>query len=165
MAGNRLAGLPGRLAPGLLIAGVLIGADQVTKVWAEAALALHRPVELLPILNLTLSYNTGAAFSLFADQGGWQRWAFAALALGVSAYLIYWLACLGSGKRWHVAGLGGVLGGAIGNLIDRLVQGHVVDFIDFHYSGWHYPAFNVADSAITVGVVMLIIATFREADG
>ena len=146
----------------MLIALVLLIADQATKLWADAALALYRPVALLPILNLTLSYNTGAAFSLLADQAGWQRWLLSALAVAVSGYLGWWLSRLRSGMVWHFAGLAAILGGALGNLVDRLAYGYVIDFVDFHYGDWHYPAFNLADSAITVGVVLLIIGMLRE---
>lgn len=155
--------IPGQLGPGLLSALILLVADQATKIWAELALAPYRPVELMPILNLTLSYNTGAAFSLLADQAGWQRWLFSGLAVAVSGYLGWWLARLQAGMVWHLAGLSAILGGALGNLVDRLVYGYVIDFVDFHYGDWHYPAFNLADSAITIGVVLLIVATFREA--
>jgi signal peptidase II len=156
--------LPGRLAPGLVIAGLVVIVDQATKLWVDTALDLYRPVALLPIFNLTLSYNEGAAFGLLQDQGGWQRWLFTGLALAVSGYIGHWLTRLGSGMRWHAAGLSAILGGAIGNLIDRLVYGHVVDFVDIHYGEWHYPAFNVADAAITIGVVLLIIGMWREGE-
>lgn len=154
--------LPGCLGPGLLIALALVVADQVTKIAADWALVPYRPVELVSVLNLTLSYNTGAAFSLLADQAGWQRWLLSGLALAVSGYLIWWLAGLRAGTPWHLSGLSAILGGAVGNLVDRLVYGYVIDFVDFHYGDWHYPAFNLADSAISVGVVLVIIGLFRE---
>lgn len=144
---------------GLVIAALVLGLDQVTKLWAEAALMPYRPEAVVPFFNLTLSYNTGAAFSFLADQAGWQRWLFAALAVGVSAYLVWWLRSLSRGERWTGAALGLVLGGAIGNLIDRLAYGHVIDFLDLYYGRWHWPAFNLADSAITVGVAILIVVT------
>lgn len=154
--------LPGQLGPGLIIAAAVLIADQGSKIWANAALAVQQPVALLPVLDLRLSYNPGAAFSLFADQGGWQRWFLSALAVAVSGYLVWWLGRLKPGTSWHLAGLSAILGGAVGNVVDRVAYGHVIDFIDIHYRGWHYPAFNLADSAITVGVALLLIAMFRE---
>ena len=162
---RRTGSIPGRLGSGLVVAGLIMMLDQGTKLWADTALGLYRPVALLPMLNLTLSYNEGAAFGLLQDQGGWQRWLFALLALAVSGYIGYWLSRLGPGMRWHAAGLSAILGGAIGNLIDRLIYGHVIDFVDIHYGAWHYPAFNVADSAITIGVALLIVGMWREVEG
>lgn len=146
----------GLLPYGLLVAAVVVGLDQLLKVLADAALILYRPLELLPVLNLTLHYNTGAAFSLLAGQDGWQRWFFTVLAIVVSAYLAWWIRELQPHQRWHATALALIMGGAIGNVIDRLVYGHVVDYIDVHYGTWHYPAFNLADSAITVGVILLV---------
>ena len=131
--------------------------DQATKHWAEAGLRLHQPVAVMPSFNLTLMYNEGAAFSLLSDAGGWQRWFFIVLAGGVSAAIIYWLAKLGPGKRWQAAALALILGGALGNLWDRVVLGHVVDFIQVYYGRWYWPAFNIADSAISVGAAILVI--------
>lgn len=116
----------------------------------------YRPVSVMPMLNMTLSFNTGAAFSFLHDQSGWQRWFFAALALVVSGALVVWLARLGRSFGWQGLGIALILGGAVGNLIDRLAYGHVIDFIDVYYGDWHWPAFNIADSGITVGAVILI---------
>lgn len=151
------------LRPGLIIAAVVVLADQLSKQIAEALLMPYRPETIMPMLNMTLSYNRGAAFSLLADQGGWQRWLFTGLAFAVSGYLLWWLRTLRAGERLTAWGLALILGGALGNVIDRLVYGHVVDFIDVHYGGWHWPAFNVADSAITVGVVLVLVATVLDA--
>lgn len=147
------------------LAAVLVALDQATKLWAEAALVLGRPVELLPFLSLTLGYNPGAAFSLLGDAGGWQRWVLAAVAAGISAYLLLWLRRAAQGQPLLAAALALVLGGAVGNLIDRLRLGEVVDFIHLHYAGFHWPVFNVADMAITLGVGLLILSLFREARG
>lgn len=147
---------------GFLIAGLVIGLDQVSKVVVDTAMTPYRPVGVLPFLNLTLTFNTGAAFSFLAEAAGWQRWFFVVLALGVSAYLIWWLRQLSPAERWQAAALGLILGGAIGNVIDRVVRGHVVDFVDVYYGSWHWPAFNVADSAITVGVTLLILQMLME---
>jgi signal peptidase II len=144
-----------------LAAGVVL-LDRATKLLATALLSLHQPVPVLPFLNLTLTHNTGAAFSLLSDAGGWQRWFFSGLSVLVSAIIVVWLRRLPPGRAWLSCGLSLVLGGALGNLWDRLAQGAVVDFIDVYYGRWHWPAFNVADSAITVGVVMLLVSVLRE---
>ncbi len=133
--------------------------DQFTKLVAEGALDPYRPVSLLPFFNLTLVYNTGAAFSLLADAGGWQRWFFLGLSAVVSLALVVWIVRLPRGQGRLALALALVLGGAVGNLIDRALYGHVIDFLDLHYGGWHWPAFNVADAAITVGAVLLVADT------
>jgi signal peptidase II len=147
---------------GLGVAALVLLLDQATKLLAETWLVPYQPVPVLPVLNLMLAYNPGAAFSLLADQPGWQRWFFVALALGVSAYLLWWLRGLAPGRRLEAIGLGLLLGGAIGNVIDRLWLGMVIDFIDVHYAGWHWPAFNLADSAITVGAGLLVLSAIRQ---
>ncbi|MDX1796536.1 MAG: signal peptidase II [Hydrogenovibrio sp.] len=142
------------------LALVLIILDQLTKYWVNAALVFGEPVAVMPHLNFTLVYNQGAAFSFLADMGGWQRWGFSALAIVVSAVLVYWLKTLP--KRWtmEVVGINLVLGGALGNVIDRLIEGHVTDFIDFYIGSWHYATFNVADIAISAGAFCLIVSEF-----
>lgn len=143
-----------------LIAAVTIALDQVSKWAAQAWLTYHEPVALLPVFNLTLSYNTGAAFSFLGSAGGWQRWLFTGFALAVSVFLVVWLRRIPAAERWQIAGLALILGGAVGNAIDRLAYGHVVDFIHVHWGDWHYPIFNIADSAITVGVVLVLVHAF-----
>jgi len=138
----------------------VVAADQLSKQLAEAHLLVFERLPLLPVLNLTLVYNQGAAFSFLSDQGGWQRWLFSGLAVAVSLVLVGWLSRLPRGERWTAAALALIIGGAVGNLVDRLLHGHVIDFIDLHYGGWHWPAFNIADSAIFVGVVMVLVETF-----
>jgi signal peptidase II len=147
----------------LWLASAVVLIDQGTKLLAEQLLVYHDPVALLPSLNLFLTYNTGAAFSFLRDAGGWQRWLFAALSTGVSVFIALWLLRIPSAQRWLAGALALVLGGAVGNLIDRVVRTHggVVDFIDVYYAAWHWPAFNVADSAICVGAAMLIWSTLR----
>lgn len=141
----------------LLLSVVIVLSDAWTKQWASDTLVLYRPQEVTSWLNWTLAHNFGAAFSLLSDAGGWQRWFFTILAVGVTAFLLVWLFRLNRGE-WRVGlALGLVIGGAVGNLIDRLSLGYVVDFIDVHYAGWHWPAFNVADSAISCGVVLLLL--------
>ncbi len=144
----------------LFVSAAVIWADWRTKAWVSGQLELYRPQEIFSWLNITLAHNYGAAFSFLSDAGGWQRWFFIGLASIVSLVLLVWLLRLR--RREWVTGLGLalVLGGAVGNLIDRIQLGYVVDFIDVHYAGWHYPAFNVADSAITTGVILLLLDTF-----
>ncbi len=132
--------------------------DQLSKVAAVEWLALHRPVPVIPTFDLMLTYNTGAAFSFLSDAGGWQRWFFVVLAVGVSGVLVWWLRSLPRGERWLSLSLSLILGGAVGNLVDRLFRdGRVVDFLYFHYRDFHWPAFNLADSAISVGAVIMVV--------
>ena len=147
---------------GVALATAVFVLDQVTKFWAERALTLYAPVEITGFFNLTLVYNPGAAFSFLSTAGGWQRWMFSGIALAAVTLILFWLARLPRDARLSILSLGLILGGAVGNLVDRLRLGKVVDFLDFHYAGLHWPAFNVADAAITVGAVCLIIATFTE---
>lgn len=141
----------------LWLSGVIIGLDQFSKWLAEQTLALYQPHPVLPSFNLTLMYNPGAAFSFLAEAGGWQRWFFLLLSMTVSVVLVLWLSRLKTGQFRLAAALALVLGGAIGNLIDRIWHGHVIDFIQVYYDRWYWPAFNVADSAITVGATLLIL--------
>ncbi|MDE2344988.1 MAG: lipoprotein signal peptidase, partial [Gammaproteobacteria bacterium] len=132
--------------------------DRLSKYLVATHLGLDETLVLLPVFNLTLLHNSGAAWSFLASASGWQRWLFMALALLVSAGIIVWLRFLPRGwHRWRAAALALVLGGALGNAMDRIWYGYVIDFIQVHYHGWYYPAFNVADSAITVGAAMLIL--------
>lgn len=153
---------------------LVLALDQSTKQWAEAALTFGQPLALLPYFDLTLLYNKGAAFSFLGDQDGWQRWFLAGLAIVVTLVLVAWLKRLQEGE-WHIgAALGLIIGGAVGNVIDRLLFGHVIDFIDIYYPAetclplfgtvigntgitCHWPAFNIADSAIFLGVVIIIL--------
>jgi len=147
----------------LWLVPLVIGLDHWTKWLASAHLSYASPKAVLSFFNLTLLHNTGAAFSFLAAADGWQRWAFAVLAVVVVAALVIWLLRLpATGARLAKAGIVLVIGGAIGNLIDRLTTGYVVDFLDFHAQGYHWPAFNVADSAITIGVVLLVLAEWRR---
>jgi signal peptidase II len=146
----------------LWLAALTAALDQASKWVAEAWLAPYTPVPLVPSLNLTLMYNEGAAFSFLAGAGGWQRWFFAGLATLITIVLGVWLHRLRATERVTAIGIALVMGGAVGNLIDRMLTGRVVDFIDVYYEDWHWPAFNLADSAITLGVALLLIATLRE---
>jgi signal peptidase II len=141
----------------LAVTALVILMDWHTKQLVSEALELYRPHEVFSWLNITLAHNYGAAFSFLSDAGGWQRWFFIVLASGVSLVLLVWLLRLPR-KEWLTAlGLALILGGAIGNLVDRIQLGYVVDFIDVYHKNWHYPAFNVADSAITCGVILLLL--------
>jgi signal peptidase II len=151
-----------RSLPWFGLAAAVIALDQLTKWWALVTLVPHRPVEVLPFFNLTLVFNRGAAFSFLAGAGGWQKLFFIGLALVISAILAVWLARSAWRQRWLAAGIALILGGAIGNVIDRIRYGHVVDFLDLHAAGWHWPAFNVADSAITVGAIMLLLVSLHH---
>ena len=140
-----------------LAALVLVGLDQWTKGLATAWLEYGRPVPVLPVFDLTLQHNRGAAFSFLAGAGGWQRWLFAVIAGAVSVVLVVWLSRLGRGQVLLAVALSLVLGGAVGNLWDRLALGYVVDFISLHWGGRYFPAFNLADSAITVGAALMLL--------
>ncbi len=148
----------------LVLSVLVVGLDQYTKYLVVTHLQVFQTIHVLPVLNITRLQNTGAAFSLLSNASGWQRWFFVVLALGVSGALLIWM-----GRAYYyqvglLAALSLVLGGAVGNAIDRVMRGHVVDFVDLHYGALHWPAFNVADSAITVGVVLFVIQALRGKD-
>ncbi len=145
----------------LWVAVVVLIVDQCTKLLADAMLAMHQSVELLPFLALRKAYNTGAAFSFLGDASGWQRWFFIILALVVIVILLAWLRRLPPGDTRVRLALVLILGGAVGNVVDRIVYGHVIDFIDVFYGSWHWPTFNVADSAISIGAFLLLLDVFR----
>jgi signal peptidase II len=142
-----------------LLALVVVVIDQWTKWLAETKLTFHEPVPVIePVLNWTLAYNYGAAFSFLADAGGWQKWFFSGLALVMSLFLIIYLIKAPRKATLLSFGLALVLGGAVGNLIDRLLHGHVIDFIHVHNADvWHYPIFNIADMGISIGVALIVI--------
>ena len=141
----------------LWVAVAVLLLDQATKLIALAKLALHESVALAPFLNLTLVYNKGAAFGFLSSASGWQNLFFIGVALAACAVILYLVRRLADNDRLLAIALMLVLGGAIGNLLDRLLYGHVVDFVDVYYRGWHWPAFNVADSAITIGAVLIAL--------
>jgi len=134
--------------------------DQVTKQIAEAQLTLHQPLNVMPYFDWYLTYNTGAAFSLLANAGGWQRWFFTIIAIIVSAVIVQWIRKLPQEDRLTAMSLALILGGAIGNLIDRILLGHVIDYIQVWLGSYPFPAFNVADAAISVGAALLILSSF-----
>ena len=141
------------------LALIVLAIDQWTKWLAQTNLTFHEPVPVIePFLNWTLAYNYGAAFSFLADAGGWQKWFFSGLALVMAVFLTVYLLKAPRQAKLLSLGLALVLGGAVGNLIDRLLQGHVIDFIHVHYADvWHYPIFNIADMGICIGVVLIVV--------
>lgn len=155
-------------APGwarwLGVSATVVAADLATKAWVSRALSYGDVVEVTPFFNFVLTHNTGAAFSFLAGAGGWQRWFFTVVAIAISAALVVMLRRPHRDRLVPLA-LALVLGGALGNLWDRVTLGHVVDFVQLHAGGYYWPAFNVADSAITVGVVLLIWDGLRGSRG
>jgi signal peptidase II len=147
----------------LPLALLVIVLDQLVKAWVVHQLHLFERVHVLPVLDIILTYNTGAAFSFLADAAGWQRWLFVVLAVTVSAVLIGWMRRLRAASQGLLAcGLALIVGGALGNLIDRLLHGRVVDFVHAHWGEHYFPAFNVADSAITIGAALLLLDALLE---
>lgn len=146
----------------LWISVLVIGLDLLTKWIALNQLELRQQLPVIDgLFSFTLAFNPGAAFSFLASAGGWQRWFFTAVAVGVSGMLLVWMARLPRSKRLEPIALALILGGALGNLYDRIMHGHVVDFILVHWQqSWFFPAFNIADSAITVGAALLILDMF-----
>lgn len=146
----------------LWLSAAIIGLDQATKFLVTRFLELYERVEVLPVLDFTLLHNTGAAFSLLANASGWQRTFFIVLAFAVSALILVWIWRTPRGEKLLPFALALILGGALGNVIDRLLHGYVIDFIHAHWGEAYFPAFNVADSAITIGALLLIVDAFRE---
>ncbi len=139
------------------LSGSVVALDQATKHLAETLLATHQPVPVLPSFNLTLTYNTGAAFSFLAGADGWQRWFFLGLGMAVSVGMIAWLWRLKPESSWLAVALALILAGAVGNLIDRAWLGQVIDFIQVYYDRWYFPVFNVADISINIGAALLVV--------
>ena len=151
----------------LWLSALTVVLDQLTKYIAEAELLLHKPVAVFPSFNFTLMYNKGAAFSFLSEAGGWQRIFFVALSTVISIFLFFWLKQITHDEKQKnnqllQIAIAFILGGAIGNLIDRAMTGEVVDFIQLYYSTYYFPAFNIADSAITVGAGLLILDMLLE---
>jgi len=134
--------------------------DQWSKIAINGSMQLYESIALIPGFNLTYVHNTGAAFSFLSEAGGWQRWFFAFMAFAISIVLTIWLYRLKRNEILLAFALSLVLGGAIGNLIDRVAYGYVIDFLDVYYKTWHWPAFNIADSAICIGVFLMLLESF-----
>jgi len=143
--------------PWFLLSLVVILLDQGSKYWVSQSLLPYQSEPIVPMLNLTLAYNTGAAFSFLSNAGDWHRWFFAGFSLITSVVLIVWIVRLSSLARLQLLALSLILGGAIGNLIDRAMVGYVIDFIDVYYKNHHWPIFNLADSAVCLGAILLFI--------
>jgi len=148
----------------LLLSILIIAIDQCSKYLAVKYLTFHQPVPLIPFFNLTLAHNTGAAFNFLGSAGGWQRWLFVGFAILVTVMCSLWLYRLPTKSRLNAAAISMVIGGAIGNVWDRLDYGYVIDFIDFYVNDWHWPIFNIADSAICIGVAILAYISFTTQD-
>ncbi|MCP4431663.1 MAG: lipoprotein signal peptidase [Gammaproteobacteria bacterium] len=144
----------------LWISAVIIGLDQITKLIAESQLPLHQTVNVIPYFDWYLTYNSGAAFSFLADAGGWQRWFFTIASVVISVVILIWIKKLEKHDNLTAISLCMILGGAIGNLIDRIYLGHVIDYIQVWLGSYPWPAFNIADAAISVGAAVLIISSF-----
>jgi signal peptidase II len=165
MTDRRWFGLNAGASNWLWLGVVVMALDQWTKWLVIDRFEVYEQKVLLPVLDLMRLHNTGAAFSFLSDASGWQRWVFIGLGVAVSAGILIWLRHLpAKGQGVLAAGLSLILGGALGNVIDRVLHGHVVDFIRVHYGEHYFPAFNVADSAITVGAVLIVLDNLLELD-
>ena len=151
----------GGMLPWLGLALIILIADQFTKVLILGYYQLGDSTAVTSFFNIVRVHNTGAAFSFLASAGGWQRWFFTAIGICATLFIL-WMLKSHSGQRLFSFALACILGGAVGNVIDRVLYGYVVDFLDFHWRGMHFPAFNIADSAITIGAGLLILDAFRE---
>lgn len=141
----------------LWVSFLVLIADRFSKILVLKHLTYYQPVKVMPMFNLMLSYNTGAAWSFLDSASGWQQIFLGGLAMVVSIFIISWLATISSRERWLGIGLALILGGALGNLADRVSYGHVIDFLSFYWGDWHFAIFNIADSAISVGATMICI--------
>ncbi|WP_349677924.1 signal peptidase II, partial [Methylophaga sp. UBA4204] len=146
----------------LWISALVIVLDQLTKVVMANWLELYQTVAVMPYFNFTLAHNSGAAFSFLAGAGGWQRFFFIGLAISVSIVLMIWLSRLKAQAKVEAIAIALIIGGAIGNVIDRFIHGYVIDFIDIYVGSYHWPAFNIADAAICIGAVLLIVDSFKK---
>jgi len=144
----------------LWLSGLVLILDQLSKIWIDTSMSLYQSIPVFPGFSITYARNYGAAFSFLSDAGGWQRWFFAALAAGISVGLVIYLKSLKKDETLLAVSLSLILGGAVGNLIDRVTYGYVIDFLDVYYQAYHWPVFNIADSAITVGVVFMLFESF-----
>lgn len=146
----------------MALAACCVGLDRVSKWLAMTSLTANEPIAIFPGFNFTLTYNTGASFSMLSDAGGWQRWALSALAMGFSIAAAFWIRAVAGRQLLVPAALALIMSGALGNLWDRIMYGHVIDFIQVYYAMWYFPVFNLADSAITLGAGLMLLDAFRE---
>lgn len=134
--------------------------DQISKIIVDKSMQLHESIAVMPFFNLTYMRNTGAAFSFLSEAGGWQRWLFTLLTIIITTVLVVWLSRLQKHETLLAVALSLILGGAIGNLIDRVLYGYVIDFVDVYFQTWHFATFNIADSAISIGVALMLLESF-----
>ncbi len=160
MVGVKIDSMPDSHLKRLWISLLIVGLDQIAKLIAENQLPLHQPVNVFPYFDWYLTYNSGAAFSFLAEAGGWQRWFFAITSIVISAVIVIWIRKLEKGDHITAISLCLILGGAIGNLIDRIYLGHVIDYIQVWLGTYPWPAFNIADAAISIGAAILIVSSF-----
>jgi signal peptidase II len=144
------------------LALIILVLDQLSKYYIQQQLDFNHPLDLLPWFNFRLLHNTGGAFSFLSTASGWQRWFLSGIALGLIMALCFWLFSLSAKARLKAMGLSLVIGGALGNLLDRVYYGYVIDFIELHYQNWSWPVFNLADSAITLGAFIIMLTMLRE---
>lgn len=148
--------------PWLWLSLIILLLDRYTKVWMADHLILGEPLRILPVLNFTLAYNTGAAFSFLHEASGWQQYLLGGLALVVTLFIVIWLSRLPRKAYWQNTALSLILAGALGNAWDRVMYSHVIDFVSLHWNSWHFAIFNVADAAICMGALMLILMWMRQ---
>lgn len=141
---------------------IFLVVDQISKQWVAGSMELYQSINILPFFNISYVHNPGAAFSFLADQGGWQRWFFTAIAAIASIIFVVWMAKIPKEQRTLSIAFALMLSGALGNLIDRVLYGYVIDFLDFYLGGSHWPAFNVADSMIFIGAAFMIVDSFKS---
>ena len=156
MAKTTFSKTPGAMLPWLGLALIIFIADQFTKVLILGYYQLGDATRVTSFFNVVRVHNSGAAFSFLANAGGWQRWFFTGIGIAATIFIV-WMLRAHAGQKLFSFALSCILGGAVGNVVDRMMHGYVVDFLDFHYAGWHFPSFNIADAAITVGAVCLIL--------
>ena len=161
MAKTTFSKTPGAMLPWLGLALIIFIADQFTKVLILGYYQLGDATYVTSFFNVVRVHNSGAAFSFLANAGGWQRWFFTGIGIAATIFIV-WMLRAHAGQKLFSFALSCILGGAVGNVVDRLLHGYVVDFLDFHYAGWHFPAFNIADSAITIGAICLILDELRR---
>jgi len=161
MAKTTFSKTPGAMLPWLGLALIIFIADQLTKVLILGYYQLGDATYVTSFFNVVRVHNSGAAFSFLANAGGWQRWFFTGIGIAATIFIV-WMLRAHAGQKLFSFALSCILGGAVGNVVDRLLHGYVVDFLDFHYAGWHFPAFNIADSAITIGAICLILDELRR---
>ncbi|MCF7971752.1 MAG: signal peptidase II [Methylococcaceae bacterium] len=148
----------------LWLSGLALILDQISKIWIDTSMSLYQSIPVFPGFSITYAHNYGAAFSFLSDAGGWQRWFFAALAAAISIGLVIYIKRLKPNEILLAVSLSLILGGALGNLIDRIIYGYVIDFLDVYYQTYHWPVFNIADSAITIGVAFMLYESFVVKD-